>query len=211
MTTQGRAVAKRTRRTQSERREEAEQRMLEAATALIAERGFGRFVLGDVGTRAGYSATLPVHYFGTKEDLLVATARHVISTYDVVLRGKLGDADGTRAMRIILRSYLQQALEHPTERRALAIILAEAATNPLLQAGIAALTRRGAQEFAKFIRQAQARAEVAVDVNAERVGMVMIASLRGLVALWLVDPTIDLRSLGEQLEASLMKSLESRV
>jgi len=43
-----------------------------------------------------------VHYFGTKEALLVATASHVIATYDVVLRGKLGDADGTRAIRIIV-------------------------------------------------------------------------------------------------------------
>jgi AcrR family transcriptional regulator len=158
---------------------------------------------------ADRTTTLPVHYFGTKEAVLIATADHVIASYDVVIREKLGDADGTRAIRIIVRSYPEQALEHPTERRALAIILAEAATNPLLQTGIAALTRRGAQEFAKFIRQAQARGEVAVDVDAERLGMVMLASLRGLVALWLVDPDIDLRSLGEQLEASLMQSLQA--
>ena len=56
----------RKRRTQEERREEAERRILEAATRIIGKTGVETFTLADVGEAAGYSRGLPAHYFKTK-------------------------------------------------------------------------------------------------------------------------------------------------
>ena len=41
------------RRTQTERRDEAEQRLFKAAVALVAERGLERVTLADIGEAAG--------------------------------------------------------------------------------------------------------------------------------------------------------------
>ena len=56
----------RLRRTQEERRAEAEQRLLDATAELIAEIGPARVTLANIGERAGYSRGLATHHFGSK-------------------------------------------------------------------------------------------------------------------------------------------------
>ena len=54
------------RRTQEERRSEAEKRLLGAAAELIAETGPSGVTLANIGERAGYSRGLATHHFGSK-------------------------------------------------------------------------------------------------------------------------------------------------
>src|SRR5690349_25093328 len=63
------------RRTQQERREETERRVLAAATALIAQRGSRALTLAEVGEAAGYSRGIVSHHFGSRENLLRAVMR----------------------------------------------------------------------------------------------------------------------------------------
>ena len=63
------------RRTQRERREETERKVLAAATALIAERGSRALTLAEVGEAAGYSRGIVSHHFGSRENLLRAVMR----------------------------------------------------------------------------------------------------------------------------------------
>jgi AcrR family transcriptional regulator len=65
------------RRTQAERREQAERRLLDAALAVVARRGSVRMTLAEVGEAAGYSRGLPAHRFGSKAGLLRALAAHI--------------------------------------------------------------------------------------------------------------------------------------
>src|SRR5690606_32978246 len=65
------------RRTQAERREEAEQRILEAALEIVARRGSVRMTLAEVGEAAGYSRGLPAQRFGNKAGLLRALAASI--------------------------------------------------------------------------------------------------------------------------------------
>jgi AcrR family transcriptional regulator len=69
------------RRTQEERREEAEQRILDAATRLIADKGLDGFTLADVGEAAGFSRGLPAHYFKSKDGLLAAVVRRLLEEH----------------------------------------------------------------------------------------------------------------------------------
>ena len=68
-------------RTQAERRDEAERRILEAATDIAAEGGFEAITLAEAGARAGYSRGLPSHYFRTKDDLLSALGVYIVETF----------------------------------------------------------------------------------------------------------------------------------
>lgn len=63
------------RRTQQERREETERKVLAAATALIAARGSRALTLAEVGEAAGYSRGIVSHHFGSRENLLRAVMR----------------------------------------------------------------------------------------------------------------------------------------
>lgn len=66
------------RRSQAERRDESQARILSAAILLLIEKGFDRFSLHDVGKRAKCSHELVNHYFGNKDGLLDAMATHII-------------------------------------------------------------------------------------------------------------------------------------
>jgi len=60
----------RQRRTQAERLEISGRRMLQAATALIAEKGWEATTAADIGRRAGYSRALVHRRYGSKDALL---------------------------------------------------------------------------------------------------------------------------------------------
>lgn len=65
------------RRTQVERKDDSEQKMIDAAIRLIAKKGMEGLTLGAVGIEAGYSRGLPSHHFGTKAELIRAVARTI--------------------------------------------------------------------------------------------------------------------------------------
>ena len=66
------------RRTQQQRREETERRLVDAATSLFAERGSRSVSLADVGRLAGYSSGIVSHHFGSKQRLLAAVVQHCL-------------------------------------------------------------------------------------------------------------------------------------
>jgi TetR/AcrR family acrAB operon transcriptional repressor len=74
-------VIKRKTRTQAERRDAAESKIILAAIELAASKGYDGFSLADVGTRAGFSRGLPAHYFGSKDRLLAAVADNIVTQY----------------------------------------------------------------------------------------------------------------------------------
>ncbi|HKC50872.1 MAG TPA: helix-turn-helix domain-containing protein, partial [Myxococcota bacterium] len=55
---------------QAERRTLSARRLLDAATQLIAEQGFSRTTLAQIGEKAGYSRGLVNERFGSKSELV---------------------------------------------------------------------------------------------------------------------------------------------
>lgn len=203
-------AAKRKRRTQTERRGEAEQRMIDAAIDLIAEKGFVGLVLGEVGTRAGYSATLPIHYYKTKEALILLTAERIIENYNEVLLRDAAGLVGMAAIRTFVRTYLRYAAEHSQKRRALFMITSEAAVDASLRESIAELSRKGATSLTQLIRDGQTSGEIEPMIDADAFGTLIFAWLRGVVSLWAIDPGLDLDRLAVGIEGSVVRSLRNR-
>jgi AcrR family transcriptional regulator len=71
---------KRPRRTQSERSTESAERLLNAAIELIAERGFDRTTVAEIGARAGYSRSMVRARYGSKEALLESIFANALNT-----------------------------------------------------------------------------------------------------------------------------------
>src|SRR5690348_14480384 len=102
-------VVEQGRRTQQQRRAETERRVLDAAVALIAERGSRAVTLAEVGQAAGYSRGIVHAHFGSREQLLAAVVRDA-QRFDVP------EASGTGLDRLtaMVRAYLANvALRRP--------------------------------------------------------------------------------------------------
>lgn len=202
------ATMVRPRRKQEERRGEAEQRMLDAATALIAEKGFGRLILSEVGARAGYSVTLPIHYFKTKEALIGAVTRRIRDHYEAYLLARLEGAHGLAAVLTFIRTFTGHALEHTVMRRAWFMIITESATSTQLHGEVEGVRQSALADLSRFIRQAQAAGDIRSDDDADEQAMLIHGSLRGLLSLFFVAPeAVDLRRLTTLLEKSVCRSL----
>jgi AcrR family transcriptional regulator len=81
------------------RRDPTDQRrdeMLEAAAALIAERGFGQTRIADVARRVGASPALVIYYFGTKDQLLTEALRFSEDAFYDTCTRLMAEADSVR-------------------------------------------------------------------------------------------------------------------
>src|SRR4051812_26394436 len=89
--------------------------LIQAAQALLAERGADDFSLREVARRAGVSPAAPAHHFGDAQGLLTAVATLAFEELTQVLRA--GHARGGDDPQLALREqgveYVQFALRHP--------------------------------------------------------------------------------------------------
>src|SRR5262252_5626489 len=106
------------RRSHSERREEAEERMLEAAAKIVAERGLENLTLAECGEAAGYSRGLAAHYFDSKAGLLSAIATHIVSEYSFRHRADLPNQVGLAGVLDTIAFYIDSGRAHPMMLRA---------------------------------------------------------------------------------------------
>jgi AcrR family transcriptional regulator len=206
----GRAVlaVKTERRSQAQRRDAAEQRLLEAAVGLVAERGLERITLTEVGEAAGYSRGLPRHYFGGKEGLVVALASHLIDNFGRALERNEHHRPGLERLLGTLAFYLDSAAKTPSATRALFVVLGEGLSNPLVSDRLAQLNARSVKGIELNLRAAMAAGEVSADIDAKTRAVLILAGLRGAVGLWLLAPdAIDLGAVRDEFVASLRRSL----
>ncbi len=73
------------------------QELVIAAIEAIHERGLNGVTMGDIAKRAGVSPALAHHYFGSKDELLSATMRHLLGEFALAARRRLANAVGPRA------------------------------------------------------------------------------------------------------------------
>lgn len=86
--------------------------LLDAAEAVIAERGVDRFSLREAARRAGVSAAAPAHHFGDARGLLTALATEAFLRFGDALEA--ADPGGSREQRIRAQglAYVRFALDH---------------------------------------------------------------------------------------------------
>lgn len=184
-------VFARARRTQRDRREEAEGRILDATLALVAERGSQVMTLADVGERSGYSRGLPAHYFGSKDGLVARLSIYMVERFRRLFVRGPKPREGLPAVIGRVNAYIKGAQEEPMQFRALQVLLGEASTETGGDAFREALTlanRQALRFFTYQIRVARDRGEVRADVDPECAALVVIGAMRGVLAHWFLSP-----------------------
>jgi len=192
-------------RTQVQRREEAETRIIEAAALILAEKGYDGFSLAGVGDKAGYSRGLPAHYFGNRSALLRRVAEYTIETfYDAV--SKLPKSDpGLPRLNALIRHYMVSSKNKIV--RALVIILAQSLIDEDLKPTIVALNERALSALQGEIEQGIRFGNIRSDIDVKRHGELIYSLLRGQLGFSAFDPSFDSEALGETFIKMLNQSI----
>lgn len=204
----GKAMPKHARRTQADRREAAERRLLDAAIRLIAERGIKGTTLGDVGEAAGYSRGLTAHHYKTKEGLLRAVVAEIHRRYGQRMVAAGPPADGLKRLLASITTYLDVGVDVPAAR-ALHLIQKEALTTQSEFRGVMRkFNRLSMAAIEKQIRIGIAAGEIRPDVDPVAQAALLLASLRGARAQWLVAPKdVDMEAVTAALIAQVRRTM----
>jgi AcrR family transcriptional regulator len=183
----------RVRRTQAERRQDAERILLRAAIEAIAERGVSGASFAVIGERAGTSRALPTHHFGSKDALVARVAR----TAQDAVRAAMTEAvqatpafrhlSGLDLIRTVADTYLE-LFEHPApELRALLVMWGATFPSNASIDGMLEAERRAYDGWAGNIRDGQADGSIRSDINTDAMAVVLHGMLRGVAAVVLTE------------------------
>jgi AcrR family transcriptional regulator len=193
------------RRTQQERRDQAEAALLNAAAELIVEEGVRSLTLARVGERAAYSRGLVTHYFGSKQALLQRLAH---ATQSGFVPGLDGLPPGLGRLLSLIDGYIGALGQMRMQNRAFLLLWAEAAT----ASDLAGIFRERDESF-----RAELRADVTAgiadgtvrpDTPADEVAVAVLAQLRGIGLQRLVDsPAVDTERLRRSVTGQWRRAL----
>jgi len=197
----------RPRKTQAERREEAERRLTEAAVVLVSEQGYDGFTLSEIGVEAGYSAGLPAHYFGRKETIMAAAAAEIVGAFEESKKRLSPDVRGLGRVLETIEVYIEGVFNDPVRMKALHVILGAAITRPKLKSTVRSLNEEGRRFIRDEIEFGKQIGNIRQDANSDIEALAITAFLRGVIPSYLMDETIDVRGAGKEfsrwVEASL--------
>lgn len=195
------------RRTQAERVEASERALVDAAVALIAERGYERTTLAAIGERSGYSRALVTERFGSKEGLLWAVFEQLIGLWSArAFAPRVDDRSAIEALRATLDVYLDAVDHAPHMIRAYYALLDE----PLLREQVTRLNREERAAIAGWLRRGQEDGAVRADIDPSAEAVVFLGVVRGVTSQWLLDPSTDLVGALAQYGAQLRTALGVR-
>ncbi|GAA5232502.1 TetR/AcrR family transcriptional regulator [Verticiella sediminum] len=182
--------------TNQQLRQQAVDRMIEAAIALIAVKGAAGLTLVDVGRAAGYSHTLPNYYFKSKNELLRQAYGRSVGAF----RRRSG-AWRRQALRAPVRddalfstmlAYVHGGCADPAGARAVNLIAAEAVTS---LPGLLPEVRLQNERMLALLQdriEAGACGTGAAEAPASIEALLVLAALRGLVSQHLLGvPAAD--------------------
>ncbi|MEV6441256.1 TetR/AcrR family transcriptional regulator [Amycolatopsis sp. NPDC051716] len=193
------------RRTQQERRDQAETALLTAAAELVVEQGVRSLTLARVGERAGYSRGIVTHHFGGKQALVERLARATQAGFVPGLEDLPPGLD--RLLRLI-DGYLGELGRIGVFNQAFLLLWAEAATQPEL----APIFRERDAAFRADLREdvEAGIADGSIDpgAGAGEVATAVVGQLRGIALQRLLDPgSADTEALRRSVTAQWRRTL----
>lgn len=164
------------RRTQEQRRDETERRVVEAAVSLIADNGSRAITLAQVGAAAGYSRGIVHHRFRNREGLLEAVMRELGGVDVPEYRGS-----GLEQIADTVDGYLRNIADNAPTTRAFVRLWGEAlGSDPVLAPLFAERDVRFRALLADLVRAGIADGSIAATVDADIAAAVVLGLARGV-------------------------------
>jgi AcrR family transcriptional regulator len=181
------------RRTQGQRRAEAEHRVMEATKQVIAELGVGAVTFAAIGARAGYSRGIVTHHFGSRQNLMQTLAR---SLQNLVPAPPTGMAGRERLLAQV-DLYLTTLQHNPQDTRVFSMLWAEAiAGDPDLRPIFTERDTEFRTVVAQLVRHGIDDGTISSALDADATAMAIVGQLRGIgLQLVLTGGSADFASL----------------
>jgi AcrR family transcriptional regulator len=180
------------RRSQLQRRTDAERRLLDAAAELIGEVGLSGVTLAGVGERAGYSRGLASHYFGSKGALMQRLVEVVAREFREALGAASASDSPMDELLGLVRTFIGMVADLPPLHRAFLVLWADAvATSPDVRPIMAASDRHFRRDIATVIARGVASGDFPAALDAGALATVLVGVLRGIALQRLVDADRD--------------------
>jgi TetR/AcrR family acrAB operon transcriptional repressor len=196
--------------TKQEQSEQSRERLVEAATALFAARGYRDTSVQAIGEAAGISRGSIFWHFGSKEGLLAEVVARAFERWErETLVPHVGEARGIKAMRRALESH-RRFLTGDTGTLRLFYVLMFEALGPRaeLAAKFAHLHRDLRAMSRGWIAEGIERGDIRPELDPDTTVTVIAGALGGLAYQYLLDPEgFDLDRAYADLERMLARGL----
>ena len=196
-------------RRQADRRALSQRRLLDAATRLIADQGFSRTTLAQIGAKAGYSRGLVNERFGSKGELVRVLADE-FQTYFAhdQLEPALAEKHGLDALLITVDTYLDAVVRSEHLGRAYYELLGESiGLVPEIHATFVEADHALRQGVERTVRSAVRAGEMPRDVDVRAFAVFVVGLLRGVVLQWLLNPSdFDLGAVRVEIRRTLERA-----
>lgn len=197
------------RRTQVDRRNEAEQNLLAAAAELIGEIGPAGVTLANIGDRAGYSRGLATHYFGSKSAMMQRLVDTVTDEFQMSIFVEHPTDSVVGQLLSLVDVYFRTVTEMRPVNRARLVLWADAVATPSpdVRPAMIAADRQFRDALVTGIQQGIQTGECPADIDPAGLATVIIAMLRGAAHASLLDDQVDLGACRTEVEKLLTARL----
>jgi AcrR family transcriptional regulator len=198
------------RRTQAERSALSDARMVDAAVALIAQRGIAGMTLKEVGEFAGYSRAMAGWRFGTKADLCAFVVRTVGEEWLRALNEVVKHKHGLEAIHAATDAHFRFVRDGADRIRVFYMLWFDSTgPDPELKRVIANVHERRQRDVEAWIKQGVAAGKVRVDAEVKMIAAQFCAAIIGIVYQWLVNPQAQrqIKDLHEGLKQQMSRAL----
>jgi TetR/AcrR family transcriptional repressor of bet genes len=136
--------------------------LISAAIEAIHARGMGQVTMGEIARRAGVSAALAHHYFGGKDQLLLATMRHLLTELGTEIQARLAAAETPRErISAVIRGNFAAHQFRPAVISAWLAFYVQAQTDPEARRLLHIYMRRLESNLLHALREVTTRDEAA--------------------------------------------------
>jgi len=186
----------RQKRTQADRRDESERRLLEAMVEIVAEEGVGATTFERIARRAGYSRGLAFLKFGSKEGLIRALIKRLQqSRIEALLALDIEHMSGLEALTTYVRLHFDE-LAAAKDTRAYFTLAAGAVAD---LSAIRNAFSKSHEQSRIFLEQLIARGQregcVRADVDPSGAALAVGSLLLGASMQYITDPETNLTQL----------------
>ena len=197
------------RRTQAERTAASDAAMFKAAIKLIASEGPSSMTLTKIGKESGFSGGLVSYRFGSKSNLLIATADRILELWQKrVIEPANLDSDTLEGLEMVVRLYFKAVRSRSDLMMAqFRLMNVSYSSYPELQPAFQDYDKKLRANIVEHLDRARARGDVKAEADAHTFAIMLMGMLRGIAMQSFVDPkAVDLNK-AEQSAIDIIESV----
>lgn len=164
-------------------------KLISAAAACFAEKGFNATSVREISTRAGISQGAMYTYFKSKDELIRAIVLEEQNTALISYNESCAGSYFERLCKQVASCITD--VGYPVTHNLWVEIMAESARNPELQKIFISSDNIMRQSIAQIIGQGIVAGEFRQDINPEEITIVLFAFIDGMIARKAINPTFS--------------------